>query len=386
MQVELPSAVPLDGKLAASPFLKCNYIERAKPLSFIDETDQVSCGSPPWFTEKGISFDALGKALCPEGYGSAWPTEVCISLLLSIISVESQEESPDRDRKSSEEASPDSWRRKESLHLLLATSAYCSVASRVLRAAALFVPRSIMFDTKNKNIIAKASAADDKTGQVSVVAGSLALANDGVCVIDISKGNLRKDAIVQLQQCMEKDSLPIGERPELAVSSRATVWAFFSSDVNKRSNLKDASAYLCEDSTLDGKLLNTFDMVHKIPSFQGKEADRRASAEVFRSRENDTAPEITGSLKLHLHRAGLLQKPRFSSTATELLQAYYLLVRRSQSTGIDSGACVSLATLESLMRMASASAKLSLRDEVLEMPDATLAIYMHEKSLEAKVR
>ncbi|GAQ90423.1 hypothetical protein KFL_006370080 [Klebsormidium nitens] len=211
----------------------------------------------------------------------------------------------------------------------------------------------------------------------------MALANDGVCVVDISKGSLRKDVVEQLRHCMDKQVMPAADRPELSVATRGSVWAFFTSESSKRSLLKDGSACLFQEPSLDPRLLSSFDIVHRLSAFEGREADRRSSGELLDSTEEHNAPEVAETLKVHLQRAGLLPSPRVTRDARELLQAYYMLVRRSQSLGTEN-AYVSLATLESLMRVASASARLFLRVEVLEMPDATLAIFMHERSLEAK--
>lgn len=328
-----------------------------------------------------ISLDALAQALPPEGYKSIWATEVCVSLLLSLVSTGKE------DRESEEglqEAGLEISQTRKSIHVLLAAPAFCSVASRLLLVGAVLSPRSICFDAKNKNVIARASAVDDKTGVISVSAGSMALANDGVCVVNISRGSLRKDVVEQLRHCMDKEVTPAADRTELSVATRGAVWAFFTSESSKTSLLREGSACLYREPGLDPRLLSSFDIVHRLSAFEGREADRRASAELLESTEDHTAPEVAENLKVHLMRAGLLPSPRVSQDARELLQTYYMMVRRSQSLGAEN-AYVSLATLEGLMRIATASARLFLRDEVLEMPDATLAIYMHEKSLEAKV-
>ena len=83
--------------------------------------------------------------------------------------------------------------------------------------------------------------------------------------------------------------------------------------------------------------------------------------------------------------AASLPPPCISPRAMMMIQHYYALLRQQSPMQGPSAAAVGTHTVASLLRMATASARLHMRSDAMAMPDAVLAIYMLQESLKAKV-
>ena len=83
------------------------------------------------------------------------------------------------------------------------------------------------------------------------------------------------------------------------------------------------------------------------------------------------------ALQAHLRQAAALQHPRMSAEAMALLSGYFLMIRAAEESP--------QGVLASLARVASASARLCLRADVLPFPDAAVAVAFMEEQLSARV-
>lgn len=91
-------------------------------------------------------------------------------------------------------------------------------------------------------------------------------------------------------------------------------------------------------------------------------------------------------LRQQIGDAANLPEPCISPHAMMMIQHYYALLRQqSPMQGPTAAGAVGTYTVASLLRMATASARLHLRHDAVAMPDAVLAIYMLQESLKAKV-
>lgn len=104
------------------------------------------------------------------------------------------------------------------------------------------------------------------------------------------------------------------------------------------------------------------------------------------SRSSGKRSVVRQQLRQQIGDAASLPAPCISPRAVMMIQHYYALLRQqSPMQGPTAAAAVGTHTVASLLRMATASARLHMRHDAVAMPDAVLAIYMLQESLKAKV-
>ncbi len=110
---------------------------------------------------------------------------------------------------------------------------------------------------------------------------------------------------------------------------------------------------------------------------------REQSTLISKRRTDDMRRELRQTIA----QGASLTMPCISPEAMLMIQQYYALLRQQSSSYgqpssvMDPGSY----TVASLLRMATACARLHMRNDVTTMPDAVLAIYLLQESLRAKV-
>ncbi|KAL0033805.1 hypothetical protein WJX77_005727 [Trebouxia sp. C0004] len=243
---------------------------------------------------------------------------------------------------------------------------------------------------------------------VRILGGSLASNNKGILLlnsIDIKKAD--RDV---LGAALNKGHFEVQQAPSVVVPATAAVWAVHSADSLSRLKPAEASQSV-QDMTqrsvcdLGPALFCAFDLMlphaHSgdsdvaeacIDSILDRPARGHQAAGVTSGRELGTGSVCSRRMEM---RAELLQRiaqgasmatPCITPEAMMMIQRYYALLRQ-QGQGFGQAASLmdaSTHTVASLLRMATACARLHLRNDVMTMPDAVLAIYLLQKSMRAK--
>ncbi|DBA91718.1 TPA: hypothetical protein ACH3X1_003314 [Trebouxia sp. C0004] len=223
--------------------------------------------------------------------------------------------------------------------------------------------------------------------------------------IDIKKAD--RDV---LGAALNKGHFEVQQAPSVVVPATAAVWAVHSADSLSRLKPAEASQSV-QDMTqrsvcdLGPALFCAFDLMlphaHSgdsdvaeacIDSILDRPARGHQAAGVTSGRELGTGSVCSRRMEM---RAELLQRiaqgasmatPCITPEAMMMIQRYYALLRQ-QGQGFGQAASLmdaSTHTVASLLRMATACARLHLRNDVMTMPDAVLAIYLLQKSMRAK--
>lgn len=266
------------------------------------------------------------------------------------------------------------------------------------------------------------------------------LNDETVVVLLVTPANMHKHAastqcclpcvgilIVDSAQLMKAEKAKLGSaleqgwvEPTPAVPATAAVWLFSSAETLSKakahSSFANGSTGSCQEIVQDAErelglgLVKAFDLLHFCnlePELQHDSAQstaaisgtmpssilqRPATTAAARFRHTDatqsTAGNATTLQHALMHRVSAsasVQTPTVTEEAMTMIQEYYAFIR--QNIGQNSSCRdVGPHTVVSLLRMASACARLHARHDVLPMPDVILAVFLLQESLKAQVR
>ena len=238
----------------------------------------------------------------------------------------------------------------------------------------------------------------------------------GILIVDSAQ--LMKAEKAKLGSALEQgwvEPTPAGQVP-----ATAAVWLFTSAETLSKgkahSSLANGSTGSCQEIVQDAErelglgLVKAFDLLHFCnlgPELQHDSAQstaairgtmpssilqRPATTAAARFRHTgatqSTAGNATTLQHALMHRVSAsasMQPPTVTEEAMTMIQEYYAFIR--QNIG-QASSCrdVGPHTVVSLLRMASACARLHARHDVLPMPDVVLAVFLLQESLKAQVR
>lgn len=231
----------------------------------------------------------------------------------------------------------------------------------------------------------------------------------------LSAGDIKKPERDALASALSKGCFELKQAPSLHIPATAAVWALSSADSSSKSKsgvptdsadaLQQAMQGALQDMGIG--LFAAFDLALAVDhdslmtdSFMSSIINRQASSHTASSsRQAGGASSSSSSrassctrgiarqqLKQQIGKAASMPLPCIAADAMKMIQHYYALLRQqSMAQGPTGSTAVGTHTVGSLLRMASASARLHMRNDAIAMPDAVLAIYMLQESLKAKV-
>ncbi|KAK9914817.1 hypothetical protein WJX75_000910 [Coccomyxa subellipsoidea] len=260
----------------------------------------------------------------------------------------------------------------------------------IQRALKLLTPQCVFHD-ENKPLLPKLQPTPlpGVENGVRVDAGSLGLAASGVLLLQHHQ--LKKKEQDALAHTLEHSSKSVCADPALSVSVTAAVWMIADQkDIRQNCNSKKGRGMssTSEKTHLSGNLLGAFDLVTSNSTADDMELEAIEHILDFSSEAGTDTDEssleqmaaLGRCMERHMAKAACMQQPTMSTGAANFLQQYFMALR--QYDAADFG--VTAGTLSSLARLAIASARLHLRDTVLALPDAVLAIIMFERSCDSK--
>ncbi|XP_024532116.1 uncharacterized protein LOC9640296 [Selaginella moellendorffii] len=341
----LPTSLPKSSNLFGEIQIEANNILTLVPRDLSPWSEKESTASLELLTEQFYGDQECGYLRFSTKYQR-------VAVILSLVST-LQETKSNRKR----------------IHLLFTAMSSLSTITALLKAAAASSTRSVYHSGDKKQLLATVGRSADHG---SLHAGSLALSSGGVCIVDVCKDFLTKEALKLLCDAMDKEVLTMKNCPELVVPCTSTVWGVHATwnPRRERGVFKQGSKEL-----LHRQLLNKFDIV--VPLFEEQSLGEDSIRKFILDFSEGAA--IRGSARHRIRLSSSIESVTMTDEAQQLISGYYLLLRRASESDE-----VSLATLESLMKTASACARLCLRNQALEVPDATLAIFLCEKTQQAK--
>ncbi len=254
-------------------------------------------------------------------------------------------------------------------------------------------------------------AAADPLSKVSALVKQSVLMLLHVGILLLNSINIKKADRDVLGAALNKGHFELQQAPSVVVPATAAVWAVHSADSLSRTKPAEASQSVQDIiqrsvSDLGPGLFCAFDLM--LPHAHSDDSDAaeactdsildrtardQVAAAVTSGREQGTGAiccrgkEMGAELRQRVAQGQSMAMPCMTPEAMMMIQRYYALLRQQgqgygqASSLVDAGTH----TVASLLRMATACARLHLRNDVITMPDAVLAIYLLQESMRAKV-
>ena len=272
----------------------------------------------------------------------------------------------------------DGTRLRGDLHILIVGDPGIG-KSQILKYVSKLAPRSVYTSGKGTSGAGlTAAAVRDELGGWSLEASALVLGDQGnVCVDELDK--MRSEDRSALHEALEQQTVSIAKAGIMAtLNTRCSVLAA----ANPKFGTFDQYKTLANQIDLPSPILSRFDLIFVIEDKPDVEKDRELAQHILKTHQYsniayDIEPEL---LRKYIAYARKNIHPVLTDEANKVLEEFYVSVRTG---GMEEGTPVPITPrqLEATIRLAEASAKLQLKNEV-EASDAHRAISLQRRCLE----
>ena len=208
----------------------------------------------------------------------------------------------------------------------------------------------------------------------SLEAGALVLAKKGLCAID-ELDKIDKEDTAALHSAMEQQIIPISKANiQATLTSQTSLLAA----ANPKLGRFDPYTPIASQIDLPSTLINRFDLIFPVRDIPNKDKDEKIALHVLESSHNEEIyrGEVSVNfLRKYIAYAKQKLKPKLTKIAIHEIKDFYVQLRNSGKSD-DEGIKpipISARQLEGLVRLAEASAKVRLDNEVSK-EDARRAI------------
>ncbi|MDO5850621.1 MAG: minichromosome maintenance protein MCM [Methanobacteriaceae archaeon] len=250
--------------------------------------------------------------------------------------------------------------------------------SQMLKYVSKLAPRSVYTSGKGTSGAGlTAAAVRDELGGWSLEAGALVLGDQGnVCVDELDK--MRSEDRSALHEALEQQTVSIAKAGIMAtLNTRCSVLAA----ANPKFGRFDRYKTVADQIDLPAPILSRFDLTFVIEDKPNFENDRKLAQHILKTHQKESVeyeidPEL---LRKYIGYARNHYNPTLTDEATKVLEEFYVAIRGG---GVDEDAPVPITArqLEAIIRLAEASAKLQLKNEV-GADDARRAIRLEQECL-----
>jgi replicative DNA helicase Mcm len=249
--------------------------------------------------------------------------------------------------------------------------------SEMLKFTAKIAPRGLYTSGRGSTAAGLTAAViRDKSGIMMLEAGAVVLGDQGiVCIDEFDK--IKAEDRSALHEVMEQQTCSVAKGGIVAtLNARTSILAAANPIYGKYDLYKN----ITENVNLPVPLLTRFDLIFIVRDNPDKEKDNLVAShilEIHRDTEHAARPAIDIDLfSKYLSYAKQIE-PVLRPEAVDIIRGYYMDMRRVESEGMIT---VTPRQLEGLIRLASARARLLLKDMV-EADDAQRAIYLVDQMM-----
>jgi replicative DNA helicase Mcm len=252
--------------------------------------------------------------------------------------------------------------------------------SQLLQYVARIAPRGLYTSGRGTTAAGLTAAVlREKGGGMSLEAGALVLADKGIACID-EMDKMRPEDRVAIHEAMEQHTVSVAKGGIVAtLNARTAILAA----ANPALGRYEPHRTVAENISLPVTILSRFDLIFVLRDVPNKEADDKMSEHILEMHKKGLSPAEppipVDILRKYISYAKGI-KPVLTQEALQRLKDFYLAMR-SASESEGSPVAITARQLESLVRIAEARARASLRKEVLT-EDAEAAIAIMKRSLE----
>ncbi len=249
--------------------------------------------------------------------------------------------------------------------------------SEMLKFCARIAPRGLYTSGRGSTAAGLTAAViRDKSGIMMLEAGAVVLGDQGlVCIDEFDK--MKPEDRSALHEVMEQQSASIAKGGIVAtLNARTSIL----SAANPMYGKYDPFKNITENVNLPIPLLTRFDLIFVVRDIPSKEKDQRIAKHIIKLHDpsgvdNRSLIDVDILTKYLAYSKRI--NPTLTSEAEEKILDYYLKMRNVESEEMIT---VTPRQLEGLIRLATARARLLLKDQV-EAEDADRAIYLIQSML-----
>ena len=247
--------------------------------------------------------------------------------------------------------------------------------SQILKYVSKLAPRGIYTSGKGTSGVGlTAAAVRDDLGGWSLEAGALVLGDKGnVCVDELDK--MREEDRSAIHEALEQQTISIAKAGIMAtLNSRCSVLAAANPKFGRFVRYKS----IAEQIDLPSPILSRFDLIFIIEDKPNAERDHDLAGHILKIHQDSTIPYVIEPelMRKYIAYARKSVQPTLTKEAAEVLQDFYVTMR-SGAIDEESPVPITARQLEALVRLAEASARIRLSNEVLK-EDAQRAIKLQE--------
>jgi replicative DNA helicase Mcm len=249
--------------------------------------------------------------------------------------------------------------------------------SELLKFTAKIAPRGLYTSGRGTTAAGLTAAViRDKSGIMMLEAGAVVLGDQGlVCIDEFDK--IKPEDRSALHEVMEQQTCSVAKGGIVAtLNARTSIL----SAANPMYGKYDPYKNITENVNLPVPLLTRFDLIFIVRDVPEKEKDSLIAShilEIHRDAEHAAKPAIDIDLFSKYLTYAKGTEPVLTQEAIDIVRGYYMDMRKAESEGMIT---VTPRQLEGLVRLATARARLLLKDRV-DADDAKRAIYLVDQML-----
>jgi replicative DNA helicase Mcm len=261
--------------------------------------------------------------------------------------------------------------------------------SQLLRYVQGIAPRGLYTSGKGSSAAGLTAAIirDPDTGEISLEAGALVLADRGLCLID-EFDKMNENDRSAIHEAMEQHTISVAKAGIVAtLNARTGILAA----ANPKFGRYEPHRTFSENVNLSPAILSRFDLVFILKDEPQAEKDQVLANHIlklhqFHGTAQTSAPPLAEEiLKKYIAFAKTHYNPSLSEEATEVIEEFYVNMRTSAGRSTEDGdrrnrVTITARQLEGIIRLAESRARAALRTSVSKH-DALKAIELMNYSL-----